>query len=150
MDVQTRLAADTRKYRPVLYGSVKTLSCATIENTTSLPAILVGAVITSQTLVAAVVGSIREYATLNALGVGVNALRKVVMEQAFWVGALGLLGSSVLAGLFFALAAHYNVPVQLSPVAALACLCLSMLLALVSGLAAIRTLRHADPASLLR
>ncbi|MBI6554937.1 ABC transporter permease [Pseudomonas veronii] len=111
---------------------------------------LVGAVITSQTLVAAVVGSIREYATLNALGVGVNALRKVVMEQAFWVGALGLLGSSVLAGLFFALAAHYNVPVQLSPVAALACLCLSMLLALVSGLAAIRTLRHADPASLLR
>lgn len=111
---------------------------------------LVGAVITSQTLVAAVVGSIREYATLNALGVGVNALRKVVMEQAFWVGALGLLGSSVLAGLFFALEAHYNVPVQLSPVAALACLCLSMLLALVSGLAAIRTLRHADPASLLR
>ncbi|NMY11398.1 FtsX-like permease family protein [Pseudomonas veronii] len=111
---------------------------------------LVGAVITSQTLVAAVVGSIREYATLNALGVGVNALRKVVMEQAFWVGALGLLGSSVLAGLFFALAAYYNVPVQLSPVAALACLCLSMLLALVSGLAAIRTLRHADPASLLR
>ena len=87
---------------------------------------------------------------MNALGVGVNALRKVVMEQAFWVGALGLLGSSVLAGLFFALAAHYNVPVQLSPVAALACLCLSMLLALVSGLAAIRTLRHADPASLLR
>lgn len=111
---------------------------------------LVGAVITSQTLVAAIVGSIREYATLNALGVGVNALRKVVMEQAFWVGALGLLGSSVLAGLFFVLAGHYNVPVELSPVAALACLFLSMILALVSGLAAIRTLRHADPASLLR
>ena len=51
---------------------------------------------------------------------------------------------------WFALAAHYNVPVQLSPVAAVACLFLSMLLALVSGLAAIRTLRHADPASLLR
>lgn len=111
---------------------------------------LVGAVITSQTLVAAVAGSIREYATLNALGVGVTALRKVVMEQAFWVGALGLLGSSTLAGLLFVLADHYNVPVQLSPVAALACVLLSMVLALVSGLAAIRTLRHADPASLLR
>jgi putative ABC transport system permease protein len=111
---------------------------------------LVGAVITSQTLVAAVVGSIREYATLNALGVGVTALRKVVMEQAFWVGALGLLGSSLLAGLFFVLAGYYNVPLQLSPIAALACLLLSMTLALVSGLAAIRTLRHADPASLLR
>ncbi|MFC6299771.1 FtsX-like permease family protein [Pseudomonas sp. CCM 7893] len=111
---------------------------------------LVGAVITSQTLVAAVIGSIREYATLNALGVGVTALRKVVMEQAFWVGALGLLGSTVLACLFFALAHYYNVPVALSPVAALACLLLSMALVLVSGLAAIRTLRHADPTSLLR
>ncbi len=57
---------------------------------------LVGAVITSQTLVAAVIGSIREYATLNALGVGVGDLRKVVMEQAFWVGALGLLGADLL------------------------------------------------------
>lgn len=111
---------------------------------------LVGAVITSQTLVAAVIGSIREYATLNALGVGVTALRKVVMEQAFWVGALGLLGSTVLAGLFFALAHYYNVPLALSPIAALACLLLSMTLALVSGLAAIHTLRHADPTSLLR
>ncbi len=111
---------------------------------------LVGAVITSQTLVAAVIGSIREYATLNALGVGIGALRKVVMEQAFWVGALGLLGSLVVAGLMFVLAAAYNVPVALSPVAAIACLVLSMALVLVSGLAAIRTLRHADPASLLR
>ncbi|MGA8135023.1 MULTISPECIES: ABC transporter permease [Pseudomonas] len=111
---------------------------------------LVGAVITSQTLVAAVIGSIREYATLNALGVGVNALRKVVMEQALWVGALGLLGSSILAGALFALAGHFNVPVELSPVAAGTCLLLSLALALVSGLAAIRSLRHADPASLLR
>ena len=52
--------------------------------------------------------------------------------------------------LFFVLAGYYNVPLQLSPIAALACLLLSMTLALVSGLAAIRTLRHADPASLLR
>ena len=37
---------------------------------------LVGAVITSQTLIAAVNGSVREYATLNALGVGVGALRQ--------------------------------------------------------------------------
>ncbi|KIH84192.1 ABC transporter permease [Pseudomonas batumici] len=111
---------------------------------------LVGAVITSQTLVAAVIGSIREYATLNALGVGVGALRRVVMEQAFWVGALGLLGSSLVACVLFALAGRYNVPVALSPVVAIACLALSMGLVVVSGLAAIRTLRHADPASLLR
>jgi putative ABC transport system permease protein len=111
---------------------------------------LVGAVITSQTLVAAVIGSVREYATLNALGVGVGALRKVVMEQAFWVGALGLLGSTVLGGLALALARSRSVPVALGPWTTLACLALCMGLAIVSGLAAMRSLRRADPATLLR
>ena len=111
---------------------------------------LVGAVITSRTLVAAVIGSVREYATLNALGVGVGALRKVVMEQAFWVGAIGLLGSAVLGGIVLALARSRSVPVALDPLTALACLALGMGLAIVSGLAAMRSLRRADPASLLR
>ncbi|HET6553181.1 MAG TPA: FtsX-like permease family protein [Dyella sp.] len=111
---------------------------------------LVGAVITSQTLVAAVIGSVREYATLNALGVGVGALRKVVMEQAFWVGAIGLLGSTVLGGLALALARSRSVPVALSLWTTLACLGLCMGLAIVSGLAAMRSLRRADPATLLR
>ena len=111
---------------------------------------LVGAVITSQTLIAAVIGSVREYATLNALGVGVGALRKVVMEQAFWVGAIGLLGSVVLGSLVLWLARSRSVPVQLDPLTAAVCLALGMGLAIVSGLAAMRSLRRADPASLLR
>jgi putative ABC transport system permease protein len=111
---------------------------------------LVGAVITSQTLIAAVNGSVREYATLNALGVGVGALRKVVLEQAFWVGALGLLGASLLGMLLMALARSQDVPVVLNLPAALACITLVMGLAAVSGLAAMRSLRRADPATLLR
>jgi putative ABC transport system permease protein len=111
---------------------------------------LVGAAITSQTLIAAVNGSIREYATLNALGVGVNALRKVVLEQAFWVGFLGLLGASVLGIVLLLLARSQDVPVVLNAPAALACIALVMGLAAVSGLAAMRSLRRADPATLLR
>jgi putative ABC transport system permease protein len=111
---------------------------------------LVGAVITSQTLVAAVIGSIREYATLNALGVGVGDLRKVVMEQAFWVGAIGLVGSTVLGGIALVLARTRSVPVALDPWTALACLVVGMGLAIVSGLAAMRSLHRADPATLLR
>ena len=111
---------------------------------------MVGAVITSQTLVAAVAGSVREYAMLNALGVGVGALRWVVLEQAFWVGALGLLGATLLGGALLALAHGQDVPVVLNVPATLACVVLAMGLAAVSGLAAIRSLRHADPASLLR
>ncbi|MCW8809165.1 MAG: ABC transporter permease [Rhodanobacter sp.] len=111
---------------------------------------LVGAVITSQTLIAAVNGSVREYATLNALGVGVPALRRVVLEQAFWVGALGLLGAGVLGVVLMLLARSQDVPVVLTVPAALACIVLVMGLAAVSGLAAMRSLRRADPATLLR
>jgi putative ABC transport system permease protein len=111
---------------------------------------LVGAVITSQTLIAAVIGSIREYATLNALGVGRGALRKVIMEQAFWVGALGLVCSIVIGILLLIIARNRSVPMELHPLTAAVCLLLSMALAIVSGLAAMRSLRRADPASLLR
>jgi putative ABC transport system permease protein len=111
---------------------------------------LVGAAITSQTLIAAVNGSVREYATLNALGVGVAALRRVVLEQAFWVGALGLLGASVLGIVLLLLARSQDVPVVLNVPAALACIILVMGLAAISGLAAMRSLRRADPATLLR
>lgn len=111
---------------------------------------LVGAVITSQTLMGAVAGSVREYATLNALGVGVGNLRWVVLEQAFWVGALGLLGATVLGVLVLALARSEDVPVVIDLPITLACAVLSLALAAVSGLAAMRSLRRADPASLLR
>ncbi len=111
---------------------------------------LVGAVITSQTLIAAVIGSIREYATLNALGVGRGALRKVIMEQAFWVGALGLICSIVIGIVMLIIARSRSVPMELHPLTAGVCLALSMALAIVSGLAAMRSLRRADPASLLR
>ncbi|MGH8124590.1 MAG: ABC transporter permease [Rhodanobacteraceae bacterium] len=111
---------------------------------------LVGVVITSQTLVAAVAGSMRQYATLNALGVGVGSLRRVVMEQAFWVGAIGLVGSVLVGLALYALARSHDVPIAINVPATLICLALNMLLAIVSGLAAMRTLRRADPASLLR
>lgn len=111
---------------------------------------LVGAVITSQTLMAAVAGSVREYATLNALGVGVVNLRWVVLEQAFWVGAIGLLGATALGVLLLELARAQDVPVVLSIPITLLCVLLAMALAAVSGLVAMRSLRRADPASLLR
>mgnify|MGYP006909077367 CR=1 FL=1 len=111
---------------------------------------LVGAVVTSQALMAAVVGSVREYATLNALGVGIPALRRIVLEQAFWVGTLGVVAAGLFGALLLSLARSQDVPVVLDVPIALACAVLIMLLATVSGLIAMRTLKRADPASLLR
>ncbi|MGO4780245.1 FtsX-like permease family protein, partial [Lysobacter sp. 2RAB21] len=74
--------------------------------------LLVGAVITSQALVAAVTGSVREYATLNALGISMRALRWVVLEQAVWVGAMGVVMATALGTVLIALARSRDVPVM--------------------------------------
>jgi len=110
----------------------------------------VGAVITSQSLMAAVAGSVREYATLHALGVSLGSLRKVVLEQAAWIGLFGLLVGGVFSAILIALARGQDVPVQLDLAIALACAGLVMSIALVSGIASLRALRQADPALLLR
>ena len=111
---------------------------------------VVGALITSQTLMGAVAGSIREYATLQALGVGFARLRFVVLQQAAWVGASGLVVGGVATALVMLLAHRRDVPVQLDLATVAVCAALVMGIALLSGLAAVRTLRHADPALLLR
>ncbi|HET6905514.1 MAG TPA: ABC transporter permease [Rhodanobacteraceae bacterium] len=110
----------------------------------------VGAVITSQTLMAAVAGSVREYATLHALGVGFGALRAVVLEQAAWIGLFGLLIGGAFSAILILLARGQDVPVNLGISTALVCAALVMAIALVSGIASLRVLRHADPALLLR
>jgi putative ABC transport system permease protein len=111
---------------------------------------LAGAVITSQTLMGAVAGSIREYATLRALGVSIGGLRAVVLEQAGWVGVCGLLAGSLVGALALLLARNQDVPVELTVLSVLLCSALVMAIALLSGLLAVRSLRRADPATLMR
>ena len=111
---------------------------------------LVGAVVTSQSLKTVVTGSAREYAVLNALGVSRSALGRVVVEQACWIGGLGLLLAALASLALLALARFYRVPVALSGQALLACALLIGMLALLSGLGAMRGLLRADPATLLR
>ena len=111
---------------------------------------IVGTVITSQTLLAAVASHVREYAMLNALGAGYAALRKVVLEQAFWVGSFGILGGAVVSALLLLLAGGQSVPVAFDAAAATGCAVLVMAIAIVSGLMAVRALSHLEPANLLR
>lgn len=116
----------------------------------SLLALIVGMVITSQTLSAAILASIKEFATLRALGVSAGALRRVVIEQSLWIGLAGLLVAALLIGAIaaFGHALHIEMrfPVWMLSGSAL----LMLLIAVVSGLLALRPLNAADPANLLR
>jgi putative ABC transport system permease protein len=112
--------------------------------------LLVGGVVTSQTLYAATAASLREYAVLRALGIPRWRMAISVLAQSFWVGAAGVvLALPTAFGLAQgaeALGARVMLPVWLLIIA----VAVTMTMAMLSGLAALRSLRLIDPAVLLR
>ena len=99
---------------------------------------------------AAITASIREYATLRALGVGRRSLRAVVLEQSFWIGIAGLLLTGILSVLIGAIAHAAYVAIVFPPWAVALTAALILIIAIGSGLLALGALGRADPAALLR
>jgi putative ABC transport system permease protein len=93
---------------------------------------------------------LREFAMLRALGISQNDLRQVVLVQSAALGGVGLLAAAVLSALVVMLARWGSVPAILTPAILLGGLALIMLVALVSGAAAARSVSRADPIALLR
>src|SRR5262249_18225783 len=113
--------------------------------------LLVGAVVTSQTLYAATAASLREYAVLRALGIPRWRMAAAVLAQSFWVGIIGIAlalpviylvsqGTDLLGG------AKVRLPYWLVGGTSL----VTMAMAMISGLLALRSLRLIEPAILLR
>jgi putative ABC transport system permease protein len=116
----------------------------------SLLALLVGMVITSQTLSGAILASLKEFAALRALGVSNASLRNVVLEQSFWLGVIGLTLTGVLTALAAWLGRLFHVAMSFPWWLVAGTTTLILLIALGSGLIALRPLYQADPANLLR
>jgi putative ABC transport system permease protein len=116
----------------------------------SLLSLFVGAVVTSQTLYAATAASLREYAVLRALGISRWHMAGAVLAQSFWIGVAGvvlaLAAIFVIAPTAQLLGAKVLVPLWLLGFTAV----VTMLMAVLSGLAALRSLRLVEPAVLLR
>jgi putative ABC transport system permease protein len=116
----------------------------------ALLGLLVGAVVTSQTLYAATAASLREYAVLRALGVPRWRMAAMVLAQSFWVGLSGV-GLALPVTLLLAEGSDYLGAKVLLPLPLLAtAAAVTMAMALLSGLAALRSLRLVEPAVLLR
>ncbi|MBI3651594.1 MAG: hypothetical protein HY231_11310 [Acidobacteria bacterium] len=116
----------------------------------SLLGLMVGIVITSQTLMSAINASLREYATLRALGVSLWSLCAVVLEQSFWVGLLGLTLTAIATAGVWMLAHTYHVAINFPLWAMLGTALMTLVIAIGSGLLALRALFKAEPAELLR
>ncbi len=116
----------------------------------TLLGLLVGIIITSQTLMGAIVAAIREYATLRALGVSQGSLAAVVIEQSLWIGIMGLTITAVCAWGVGAVANYFRVAMEFPAWAIWITVGITLSVAVLSGLAALRALGRADPAALLR
>lgn len=117
---------------------------------TAVLALLVGLVVTSQTLYAATLASMREYAVLRALGIPRWRVAAMVMLQSAWIGVAGVI-VSVPATVALARGADaVGAKVTLPPWLLAAVVALTMALSLVSGLGALRSLRQVEPIALLR
>lgn len=112
--------------------------------------LLVGAVITSQTLYAATVMALREYAVLRALGIPRWRLAACVLTQALWIGLAGIaLALPIIFSLIpvgGALGANVILPLWLLGTT----ITVTLGVAMISGLTALRSLRLVEPAILLR
>jgi putative ABC transport system permease protein len=112
--------------------------------------LLVGAVVTSQTLYAATAASLREYAVLRALGIPRWRMAMTVLMQSFWVGVFGVGLGLPTAFLLSQGAEQIQVPLPLPWWLPTAAAVITLAMAVLSGLTALRSLRLVEPAVLLR
>jgi putative ABC transport system permease protein len=134
----------SRWYWLVTSGGGLSLGCA------ALLGLLVGAVVTSQTLYAATAASFREYAVLRALGVPRWRIGRMVLAQAFWLGVVGVLLALPIVWGLAQVIALIGARVFLPPWVLASATGLTLVTALLAGLASLRSLRHLQLATLLR
>jgi putative ABC transport system permease protein len=111
---------------------------------------LIGIGITSQTLRGAILASIKEFASLRALGVSMASLRWIVLELSFWVGMAGLAATGVFTYLIYLLGSKFSVPMGFPPAAVIAIAIFLTIISILSGLLALGILKKSQPADLLR
>ena len=116
----------------------------------ALLGLLVGAVITAQTLYAATMASAKEFATLLALGIPRRKIYGMVMTQSFWVGLIGVALAYPVVHLLGALAEQAGGRVVIRWEVLLGAAVLTMMTSLLAGLIALRSVRTIEPMSLLR
>jgi putative ABC transport system permease protein len=111
---------------------------------------LIGVGITSQTLRGAILSSIKEFASLRALGVGMGSLRLIVIELSFWVGIAGLVATALFTFGVYLLATNGGVPMGFPVPWVIGVSILLLLISGASGLLALGILKKSQPADLLR
>lgn len=116
----------------------------------ALLGLIVGAVVTSQTLYAATAASLREFATLRALGIPRWRIGSAVVVQALWIGGIGVAIALPIAFMMAAIVDQLGARALLPPWLVAGASVVTMIMAVAAGLLALRSLRLMEPMQLLR
>jgi putative ABC transport system permease protein len=116
----------------------------------ALLGLLVGAVITYQTLYAATTASAKEFAILLALGIPRWRISLMVLAQSFWVGVIGIALAYPVCLLLRYGALQVNTDVDLRWEVLAGTALVTTVMALLAGSFALRSVRQIEPMSLLR
>lgn len=145
----TTLTADQFSTKTRVYWVTQTKAGIAIGYA-ALLGLLVGAVITAQTLYSATMGSSKEFATLLALGIPRSKISWMVLAQSFWVGVIGVLLAYPVVRLLALGADAAGTRVMLRWEVLTGAAAITMLTALFAGVFALRSVRRIEPMSLLR
>jgi putative ABC transport system permease protein len=111
--------------------------------------LVVGMIIVYQILFSDVQHSLREYATLKAIGYTHGYLVRVVMQEAALLAVLGYVPAALVTSLIYAQAgAATHLPIEFTLPRAAGVLALTLVMCCASAALAIRKLRSADPAEI--
>jgi putative ABC transport system permease protein len=116
----------------------------------ALLGLFVGAVITAQTLYSATRANAKEFAILLALGIPRWRISMMVLTQSFWVGITGLLMAIPVCFGLWSLARQFNADVDFRWEVLVGTTVVTLGMAMIAGMFALRSVRQIEPMDLLR
>ena len=116
----------------------------------ALLGLMVGAVITAQTLYSATMASAKEFATLLALGIPRTKIYRMVLEQSFWVGLVGVALAYPVVLVLARVAEQFGNRVVMRWEILAGAAGVTLITSILSGLIALRSVKRIEPMSLLR
>jgi putative ABC transport system permease protein len=145
VEVLTRAEVNAREE----YRWVEETPIGKIFNLMVWVALLVGVAIVYQVLSTDIANMLSEYATLKAMGYSNRYLTSVVMAQSVLLAVVGYFPSLVVSWVLYKVIEHRSgMPMEMTGEIAIVVALLTLIMCMLSGLAALRKLFQADPADL--
>lgn len=145
----TVYTAEEFSYNSRIYWLLRTKAGIAIGYA-ALLGLMVGAVITYQTLYSATAASAKEFAILLALGIPRWRIAAMVLTQSLWVGVIGIGISYPICLLLREVARVGNADVDLRWEVLAGTALVTIMMSLTAGMLAMRSVRRIEPMDLLR